>query len=220
MPTQYDPRSYKPHNTLRYRLTARYFFGTWFGVRNKLKVTGRENVPRDRRFIAVANHLSNWDPPLISTATDEPMAYLAKTELFVHPFVKWLILAYGAISIDREKPEPSTFKAVKEMFKAGWNLGMFIEGTRNKNPGIMGQPHLGPAYFAKSNKVCLLPVGIIGTNETNGPWTVNIGKPIEYDNDLEAVTWKLMDEISALCGQKVPPRPQSIGADAAKGSAE
>jgi 1-acyl-sn-glycerol-3-phosphate acyltransferase len=214
MPTLFDPKSYKPHNTLRYRLSARYFFGTWFGIRNRLEVHGRENVPKDRSFIAVANHLSNWDPPLISHAVDEPMAYLAKIELFQqHWFVRWLILAYGAISIDREKPEPSTFKAVKEMFKAGWNLGMFIEGTRNKNPGVLGQPHLGPAYFAKSNKVPLLPVGIIGTQDKNGKWIVNIGKPIEYSTDLEAVTWKLMEEIAPLCNQTVPPRPQPAAND-------
>lgn len=213
MPTLFDPKSYKPHNTFRYRLTARYFFTPWFTVRNRLEVTGRENVPKDTRFIAVSNHLSNWDPPLISAAVDEPMAYLAKTELFVNDFVKWLILAYGAISVDREKPEPSTFKAVKEMFKAGWNLGMFIEGTRNKNPGVLGQPHLGPAYFAKSNKLPILPVGIIGTEDTNGKWKVNIGEPIPYSNDLESLTWKVMAEISSLCGQAVPPRPQAIAAD-------
>lgn len=211
MPTLFDPKSYKAHNTFRYRMTARYFFWPWFAMRNKLEVTGTENVPRNERFVAVANHLSNWDPPLISAATDEPMAYLAKSELFQqHAFVKWLILAYGAISVDREKPEPSTFKAVKSMFKAGWNLGMFIEGTRNKSPGVLGQPHLGPAFFAKSNKVKLLPIGLIGTNDTNGKWTVHIGKPIDYSNDLEDVTWKLMESIAELSKQSLPPRPRLI----------
>lgn len=212
MPAQFDPRSFKRHNTLRYIATARYFFGPLFFFKNRVEVTGRENIPKGP-VLFVANHLSNWDPPLISYATDRPVSYLAKEELFSDKFFYPLIMAYGAISVRREKPEPSTFKAVKEMLKNGWCLGMFIEGTRNKNPGVLQQPHPGPAYFAKMNKLPIVPIGIVGMNEKWGKAYVRIGKPIEPSNNLEETTWKIMEAIAELTKFALPPREIAAGPD-------
>ena len=65
---------------------------------------------------------------------------------------------------------------------------MFIEGTRNKTPGVLGQPHTGPAYFAKSNKLPLVPIGIVGSNKRWGKVVTKIGKPIEPEGDLDETT--------------------------------
>lgn len=206
MPVQYDPEAYTKKGTLRYMLTARFIMGPLFFFRNNVSVYGRENVPKNQQFVAVSNHLSNFDPPLLSFAVDKPLAYIAKKELYEVKILKDLILAYGAISIDRDKPEISTFKAVKEMFKAGWNLGMFIEGTRSRNPGQLGQPHEGPAYFANAYKVPILPIGITGTEKGYQKATVTIGQLIEPQKDLEASTWEILEAISKLNGYKLPPR--------------
>src|SRR5579883_3198469 len=147
MTAQFDVRAYtQPMRRVAYMATAMGFFAPLYAVYHRLTVTGRENVP-DVPFVAVGNHLSNTDPPLLAVAARRPMAFLAKKELYAVPILKSLILFYGAISIDRVKPEKSTFKATKEVFKNGWNLGMFIEGTRSKTPGILGRPYSGPAYF-------------------------------------------------------------------------
>lgn len=199
----FDENAYSAGRTGFYRFTARYFFGTIFKVRNHLVVEGRENLP-EGSFVAVANHLSNWDPPLVSHVTDRPVAYLAKEELFASPIWRPLILTYGAISINREHPEISTFKAVKKIFAAGWSLGMFIEGTRSKHPGVLGRPHTGPAYFAHRYKVPIVPIGIIGSNDGNGKWHARIGKPITASADFDATTWEAMEAIAALTGFSLP----------------
>lgn len=185
--------------------TARYFFGTIFYVQNKLEFSGRENIPPGP-CVFVSNHLSNWDPPLVSRVVDRPVSYLAKKELYKDKFFRYLVLAYGAISIDREKPEKSTFKAVKEMLAQNWCLGMFIEGTRSKTPGLLGQPQMGPAYFAKSNKLPLVPVGIVGTNIKNGKVHVTIGKAIQPEGTLEEISWKVMEALAELTGFELPAR--------------
>jgi 1-acyl-sn-glycerol-3-phosphate acyltransferase len=156
--------------------------------------------------VFVSNHLSNWDPPLISRITDRPVSFLAKKELFSDKFFRNLVLAYGAISIDRDKPEKSTFKAVKEMLAQGWCLGMFIEGTRSKTPGVLGPPQMGPAYFAKTNKLPIVPIGIIGTNVKRGKVTAIIGKPIQAEGNLDEISWKVMDALAELTGFQLPPR--------------
>lgn len=205
MPVLYDPKVFTPARTTVYRLTARYFFGPMWAIYHRLEYSGRENIP-NTPCVIVGNHLSNADPPILSTVTDVPLAFLAKRELYDVPFLRQLILTYGAISVDRQKPEPSTFKAVRQVFKNNWNLGMFIEGTRNKNPGVLGKPHTGPAYFAWANKVPIVPVGIVGTGK---PWAkayAKIGKPIQPSADLEKTTWEIMEALSELTGFALPPR--------------
>jgi 1-acyl-sn-glycerol-3-phosphate acyltransferase len=203
MPTLFDPDAFLPWRTAAYMAVARGFFLPIYVLRNRLTVEGQENIPPGP-CVAVANHLSNWDPPLVSVCLNRPICYLAKKELYEMPGVRQFLLFFGNISVDREHPELSTFKAVKRVFAAGWSLGMFIEGTRSRTPGVLGQPHQGPAYFAFSNKVPLVPVGITGTGKTYGKYLVRIGTPITPERDLDATTNTIMAALSALTGFALP----------------
>lgn len=208
---EYNPKNFKPHRKVIELATARfleYYYKVFCG---KLTITGRENVPKEGQFLIVANHLSNWDPPLLVVAARRPMGFVAKEELFEKPRFGKLIEFYGAISVKRDKPEKATVKSVKKIFENGWSVGMFIEGTRNKTPGVMGKPHLGAAYFAKSNKVRILPIGILGTNQKRGHAFVRIGKPIEPGPDLEQTTWEIMEALSELTGFKIESRELAKG---------
>lgn len=80
---------------------------------------------------------------------------------------------------------------------------MFIEGTRPKTPGVLGPPHLGAAYFAKSNNVPILPVGLIGTAEKGEKAFAHIGKIIQPSDDFEKTTWEIMESLSQLTGFKI-----------------
>ena len=42
-----------------------------FGVR----VTGRENIPKDQGYILVANHRSNFDPLFVAVGIHKPVSY-------------------------------------------------------------------------------------------------------------------------------------------------
>ena len=206
MPAQYDPNIVKPWRRAVYMFTELAICEPWFVLKHRLQVTGRENIPKNQPFVAVANHLSNEDPPLLAVAMHQPVIFIAKQELYGHWFPRMLMMIYGAISINRDKPEVSTFKAARELFKHGWSLGMFIEGTRSKTPGVLGQPHEGPAYFARILKAPIVPVGIVGTNVPWGKAYARIGKPIQPDHDLELTTWKTMEALSELTGYALPPR--------------
>lgn len=206
MPVEYDPQAFTPFRTAIYMATARYFFGILFFFLNRLEVRGRENLP-EGPCILVSNHLSNWDPPMVSHAADRPVSYLAKKELYSDKFFGKLVLIYGAISVDRERPQKSTFKAVKYMLThKRWCLGMFIEGTRSKTPGILGKPLFGPAYFGRLYDLPLVPVGITGSNIKYGKVIMKIGKPIAPGKNLEEVTWSLMEAIAELTGFQLPER--------------
>jgi 1-acyl-sn-glycerol-3-phosphate acyltransferase len=202
----FKPGNFRPYRKATELITAHYLewhYRTFYGP---LTIIGREDVPKGQ-FLIVGNHLSNWDPPMLVIATHRPMGFVAKEELFTNnPRFGKLIEFYGSISVRRGKPEKSTFKSVKKMFQAGWSCGMFIEGTRSKTPGIMGKPHLGPAYFARANNVPILPVGINGTNQKGAHATARVGKPFPAGEDLEATTWQIMETLSSLTGFKIESR--------------
>jgi 1-acyl-sn-glycerol-3-phosphate acyltransferase len=205
MPALYDRNITKPWRKAVYMATELGLLAPLFVLKHRLTITGRESVPAPP-FVAVANHLSKEDPPLLAVAVRRPVAFIAKQELYAVPILRSLILFYGAISIDRDKPEVSTFKAVKEVCQHGWALGMFIEGTRSKTPGMLGAPYEGPAYFAWVLRAPIVPVGIVGTDNPWGKAYARIGKPIDPDRDLDKITWDIMQSLSDLTGFTLPPR--------------
>jgi len=172
-------------------------------VMTRLKVYGRENIPKEGSLIVVGNHISHFDPPLFAFVTHRPMIYMAKSELWDNKYMGRLLDWLGALPIKRGKPQLSTVKFIRQIMKTGWSLGMFIEGTRCKTPNSIGKPHVGAAYFAKVTNSKILPIGFIGTDKRFGPARVNIGKVIEPGDDLEAKTWEIMDALAELTGFQI-----------------
>ena len=48
----------------------------------RLEVYGKENIPKNNRYILAPNHLSTLDPPIIAGVFPRPVAFMAKKELF------------------------------------------------------------------------------------------------------------------------------------------
>jgi len=178
--------------------------GPYYYLVKHLSVSGKENIPKDTQVVIVSNHFSYWDPPILCIATRKPVCYIAKKELFAHPHFAALIKLLGAVAIDRKKPSLSSIKKIKEAIQAGWSLGIFIEGTRSKIEGSMGQPHTGAAYFAHTYKLPILPIGLLDTIRKDGKFQARIGKLIEPGENLEAKTWEIMHALSELTGYKLP----------------
>lgn len=203
----YYPKQYNWHTKLIQYIVIWFFLSPFYYLLFRLKVYGKENIPKDKKpFIVMPNHISNLDPPLVSCALNVPIAYMAKIELFKIPIINWLIIILGAFSVDRDKVEKTTIKAAKEIIEKGWNLGLFLEGTRSKNPGFLGEPNVGPAYIANMNNIPILPVGIIGSNKPFGPVIIKIGKPFYPEKDLEKARWQCAEKLAELTGFKLPER--------------
>jgi len=184
--------------------TERFIVRPYYELFKHLKVSGQENIPKNIPVVIVSNHRSYWDPPILCVATRKPICYVAKKELYQHAQLALLIELLGAVSIDRQKPSLSSIKKIKKAIKAGWSLGIFIEGTRSKVPGTLGQPHTGAAYFAHANQLPILPIGLIDTDKKNSKCFARIGKLIQPGADLEAKTWEVMQSLSELTGYKLP----------------
>ena len=85
MARNYNRRTEKDYGLLRtlfYKVFVVLVVEPVVRLMYKLKVEGRENVPKTSRVIFAGNHVSYLDPPMIAYAVQKCVAYMAKKELF------------------------------------------------------------------------------------------------------------------------------------------
>lgn len=173
----------------------------------RLRVEGKENIPKNNEYIVAPNHLSTLDPPLVAAIFPRPVAFMAKKELFENPFLCWWLNWLGAFAVDRENLSVSTIRTVLTIRKTDWVFGIFPQGKRQE-PGEISGVTKGFASLAKTTKCGILPVGIVGSQEAkyipfSGKITVKIGKIIPYSENVEDMVEKWEDAIQELTGFEV-----------------
>ena len=180
----------------------------------RIEIYGKENIPKDNRYIVCPNHLSTLDPPMIAAIMPRSVAFMAKKELFNIPLLRWWLDWLGAFAVDRESLGPSTVKTVEEIKNSNWVLGIFPQGTRGV-PGEIKGVTKGFAGLARLTKCDILPVGIVGSHEAkripfSGKIVIKIGKIIPYDKDTEKVKNQWIEQIQDLTGYKYIDTPAEI----------
>ena len=162
------------------------------------QITGRENIPKTGQFLIAANHYSYYDPTIISLSFAQPIAYLAKQELFDNSVLGQIIRSLGAIPINRNKPAPSSLKQIKQVLSSAWPIAIFIEGTRNQSQTHLGNLETGTAFIAKLGKgLPVVPIGIRQSKNLFGSLQVKIGEPIFFQGNLS------LEEQTLIYGQAI-----------------
>ena len=188
------------------RETIRTILWLIYKIIYRVKVIGKQNVPKNGPFILCGNHVEFMKVPIIELFTTgrKRVFFMAKIELLKNPFLKCLAYLFDVIPVKRGKKDLNAMKQSLKALEQGHILGIFPEGTRNKtNKPIKGKT--GTAYMALRTGSKVLPVGI-KTTKTHKV-IVNIGKPLDYSNAktknpekelLEETTTQIMDQIIML----------------------
>ena len=172
----------------------------------RLKVIGKENIPKEGPVIYCGNHRSYLDPPLIVVTAGRHVRFMAKEELTKNKFLKFLGYVFDAIYVKRDNKEIAALKTTLKALKNKESIAMFPEGTRNgleKGESVKE----GVAFFVLQTGAKVQPVGIVGGEKPFKKVYVNYGKPLDYSDrvtkkpskeELEQVSKEIMDNIIML----------------------
>ena len=184
---------------------ARFLISIMGAVLWRVRVYGRDNVPRTGAVIVACNHRSNLDPPLLGTYTPRQIRYMAKKELFAIPVLGPLIGAVGAYSVDREGRATAAIKRSVELLRAGECIGIFPEGGRNVHGDK--EARAGVALLASLGKAPVVPAYIHNSSRAGQLAQIKVafGKPMALPSnrkatreDLAKFTQEVMSAIHAL----------------------
>ena len=173
----------------------------------RVKIVGRENIPKTGPVIFCGNHKTFLDPPLLEvTCKRDDTRFIAKEELAKNPFLAFLGRAFNVILVKRNDKDFGPMKESLKTLKDGKCIAIFPEGTRNGiKKGI--KPKTGVAYFALNSKATVIPVGIKGGEKVFQKTVITYDKPLDLEEykknkkDKEVaveVTNKIMEKIIEL----------------------
>jgi 1-acyl-sn-glycerol-3-phosphate acyltransferase len=147
-------------------------------------VAGTKNLEPDTQYFFLANHLSNFDVPMLFRAIPTPIRYLAKKELYKIPVFAQALKVAGIVKIDRGAGF-SSYAAINEGVanakKNGYSLIVFPEGTRSRD-GELHSFKKGAFRMAISTGLPVVPVTVNGTWEVWPP-----GSKLFYKGDASVV---------------------------------
>ena len=151
-----------------------------------IKKVGKKNLKelKGRNYIISCNHMSNWDPAMIDVKFFKKHRFLAKKELFKNKFFASIMKSYGAIPVDRSRPDPSSIKEVFRHLNKGHKVCIFPQGTRAKTPKVEdGSAKEGVAMFAIRTGTPVVPMMYTKKLKLFRRTKLLIGKPLYPDEE-------------------------------------
>jgi cytidylate kinase len=191
---------------------ARLFFRLLF----RLRVEGLEYF-RPGAGIIAANHVSLYDPEVVSVSCPEEVHFLAKESLFRIPILGRLIRVLNAHPVSRDASDAATFRLILRLLQSGKKVILFPEGSRSDDGHV--QPlEKGLPFLVQKAKCPIYPIYVSGAFEAwprsrkfpklRGCITCAFGPPIEWEQFDKMEKKEAMRQINertfeALCTLKV-----------------
>ncbi|MDQ0232942.1 lysophospholipid acyltransferase family protein [Metabacillus malikii] len=169
----------------------------------RVKVEGIENFPKEGGVFLCANHISNFDPPIVGITAPRQVLFMAKAELFKIPVLKTLLKDFGTFPVNRGGSDREALRTGLKILKEGNVLGFFPEGTRSKN-GELGKGQSGAGFFALRSNAAVVPCAIVGPYKPFHTLRVIYGNPINMEEyrakkiTTEEMSAIIMEEIGKL----------------------
>ena len=174
---------------LRFRIIRPFLkivFRSIFHRLARIQLTGTENIPYKKPYVAAMNHVSIFDPPFAATFWPEQLEIIGAIDVFGKPGQGQLLRLYGVIPVHRGDYDRSLFTKLISILNAGHPLLIAPEGARSHDTA-MRRAKPGIAYLVEKTGVPVVPVGLVGTTEDfwqrakrgeKPPLEMHIGKPI------------------------------------------
>ena len=138
-----------------------------FTVCARVRVVFYSPVPKTGGFILASNHISHFDPPIITPFCPRKIDWIAMVELFhgklLHSFFSGLMV----IPVDRTGSDRTALRTAVKRLQAGRVVGIFPEGgIRDGTASIVngGKMKEGVALLAALSGAPIVPCVILGSD--------------------------------------------------------
>ena len=93
----------------------------------RIHVIGRENANRVGGFLLASNHISHFDPFLISLSVRRKIDWMTMAEFFRPPALVFFLRSIDAFPAERDRADLKTIRAAIDRLKTGRIVGLFPE---------------------------------------------------------------------------------------------
>ena len=124
-------------------------------------IKGVENIPNEGGVLICSNHISMHDVIVMGVASERPIRFMAKKELFKIPLLAQFFKALGAFPVDRKNNDVAAIKYTVNMIKEGQVVGIFPQGTRHKRVHPRGtEVKNGAGLVVSRSKCTVVPAAV------------------------------------------------------------
>ncbi len=172
------------NGTDRAWVVGRLTIGTLVRVFARLRVYGRDRVPKTGGCVYACNHYHWLDPAALGAASPRTVYFMAKMEAHRVPGVGQLIRFFGAFAVRRGESDREAVRMMRKIVHDGHALGLFAEGTRQRS-GVPGEVQPGAAMVALQEGVPVIPVAVHGSYTWKPgnlhPVSIAFGVPMTFE---------------------------------------
>ena len=157
---------FNKYGKLKYYIAQSWVNPWLWAARAKTTFTKAVEYKNNESFVVISNHLSNIDSLILFKLLKIKWAFMAKKEVNKLPVFRTAAKSFNFIKVDRDNPNDreSINEQAKNLFKNGWSLMVYPQGTRvDKNE--FKEFKNGAFHIAQQNNVRILPVVIAGTGD-------------------------------------------------------
>ena len=179
------------------RLAAAVTIRSWMGLYHRLRITGREHLPKDGSFVLVCNHASHLDAVCLLSAVPLPKLHrafpaAAADYFFVSVPRVWLAaIVVNALPFHRKVHIRQSMQLCRELLAnpEGNILIVFPEGTRSPT-GELGPFKPGIGELLAGTRIPVVPCYLTGAYRAwpKGAWIprpgglhLSIGTPRSFE---------------------------------------
>jgi len=165
-------------------VVGRLTIGTLVRVFARLRVYGRDRVPKTGGCVYACNHYHWLDPAALGAASPRTVYFMAKMEAHRLPGVGQLIRFFGTFPVRRGESDRDAVRMMRKIVHDGHALGLFAEGTRQRS-GVPGEVQPGAAMVALQEGVPVIPVAVHGSYTWKPgnlhPVSIAFGTPMTFE---------------------------------------
>jgi 1-acyl-sn-glycerol-3-phosphate acyltransferase len=177
---------------------AALFMKLLFALIARVQVVGAEYSIRPGGFLLAANHISHFDPFIISAIVRRKIDWMAMAEFFPVPILGLFLRVVDAFPAERDRADLKTIRSAIQRLNAGRIVGIFPEGgirhgARSLLEGAPLRP--GASTLAQLASVPIVPCVIVGSDRLyrkknwlpvrRTPIWIAFGEPISSDSPAD-----------------------------------